>query len=1276
MESKSINIIRKARGANISRQTQRVYLCYNPADIDKIDTLITDILSHDAGIDCVVTFLKSIEDFDKTILQDELVGTQLLIVYVTNELIKDPNGLPIDYNIAKDKNIPVLPVAEDDSLLPLFTEKAGNLHGIAMNDPEYRHKFKTQLENFLASENLRALIDSKAFTAELFLSYRKIDLDDARKFMKELHDISGLQGVSIWYDHFLTAGREFDIEIKEAIERSKAFVLLVTPNITKKNVAGELNYVAKEEVPFALKKEKTIFPVEVKPRDTAAFPVIFPEIGEPILKETINNVFKHKLGDAAYIKTLGSERAYLLGMAYLRGHKIERDYDRAVNLLETATNYKDQYSLNASEQLANIYQDGLGGIIQINYDNALKWLYSAAAISEKIKGNKHILTAAIYKKIGIILCVIGHYTEALDFHKQALNIYINNYGKYHVEVGLVYSQIGKVYTKTGHTSGTSILYDALKIFQKEYGENHAYTADQYMDIGINHLENEWYRQLHDVEDMIYNLGKDYAVDKKNVDYDEEINKASEHSLNNFNKALEIYKNIYGGNNYYTAKAYNYIGKALINAGKQEKGLEELNIALEIINSIYGENHLYSVPVYENMGLLYKNAKDYEKSLVFYEKAISLRKPYFNEDNVTISPIFESIADVYLQSNNTEEALKYYIKAIEIIKNNFENDPENIVYEKKILEESVKMEKIDDAINNKWLLIFNILKFIIMLPFNIIISIPKIIVGFMKFGKILTSIKKMSKNINSTEVQLDGLGESVMENFGKNDNTTTVKTLMIKIADKYVFIGKLFNKIKDHKNAAEYFKMAVEMKRRIGFDRLNVTHDKKYMQLVINTGVLYFIAKDYENSHYFCNHALEMHNKDLKIEEGFKKTREKLKRIQKFKKEIEKNEGNVNFELYNIRIADLYNTLGELYYFDNKYTEALEFFTNATETLQLLPIEEENEDYSKEGKTEENINKYDFYKAAFVCLNTGKTLKQLKDHNNAILNINIALQSFLFSKNKDDEMLNEIISEIIDITSNINEKVDTENKIIKTEFGDNLVIIKYEKNNDIFNIELIINNEDDVCMFLLYDFAGYSCIKLKQEKKGIEYCKKALEYYNELIEMNKDYSQLEDEEYIKFLKDKIKIENIVYGKDSIEEAKTCYLIGCVYKDKNNQGLRLKYYKKGLEIRIKINGEDNIDTATQYNNVAVAYNSLGDRKKATENHEKVMAIRLKLLGENHLSTASSYVNIAYVYRDMEDYEKALEYFSKGLIVRKKLLKPDDKRIEEAENQINKISQIKRY
>jgi len=71
------NVQRHSRTADYSKQSQRVFL-YCKTDAERTE-LIDDILSHDAGMDCVVSYLNAFEENE---FRGELLETGLFVLWV------------------------------------------------------------------------------------------------------------------------------------------------------------------------------------------------------------------------------------------------------------------------------------------------------------------------------------------------------------------------------------------------------------------------------------------------------------------------------------------------------------------------------------------------------------------------------------------------------------------------------------------------------------------------------------------------------------------------------------------------------------------------------------------------------------------------------------------------------------------------------------------------------------------------------------------------------------------------------------------------------------------------------------------------------------------------------------------------------------------------------------------------------------------------------------------------------------------------------------------
>jgi tetratricopeptide (TPR) repeat protein len=888
---KSGVFFRKARGANISRQIQRVYVCFDPAGNKSVYELIDDVLSRDAGIDCVVSWAAPGAAAAEDELRAELKETQALIVWVTLELLESvrTKGLPAEFLLAKELNVPILPVAVDEGLLPEFTASVGKLHGIARNDAEYRAKLHAQLENFLASEDLMKKIDEKAFTAEVFLSYRKIDIDEAHEFMKDLHNIEGLQGVSVWYDHFLTAGREFDNEIRESIEKSDAFVLLVTPHITEKNAAGEINYVAREEAPFAVEKAKPILPVEVKPRDIAEFAVLFPNVGEPVSKAAINEAFKAKLGEAAYIKTLGDERAYSLGMAYLRGYHVEKDYERAVKLLETAANGKSGSAFLASEQLARIYEDGLGGVNSLHFDKALHWRQRAVEISRQVYGKKHPTTAAAYNNIGKVHFNVSNYKEALHYYNKSFRINEKNFGLEHISIASNFINIGEVYNKLLKPLGPTVLDDALKILQKTYGEDHPLVAATYVNIGLTMIESKFYKPLHEgVVDLVDVVGGELDA---NEDY----------SLINLNKALNIYKNIYGDYHICTATTYIYIGRAYMALKKFILSLEYFDKGIVILEKLYGMAHPLFVTVYTHIAIALSRMDRGEEALSFIEQAFAVQNKFISDYGNKIASLYWEIGELYLRLGKEAEALVYFVKDVESIKERYGEYDEN---------------KEDSDLNYIKKNIFLVNRTIKLVDHKIVHNIADKLSG--AAGAFLLLILVFAL-LPFRKITKKNAGTVIYKKYNRLDKNSISVSMLFGLRNKYIKIGDLYSKNNDYKAALPYYYKAYDDIKTIR----DIIESNDEITLYYKISLCYMMTGDFNNAEHICSNALIF--------------REYANR---------RNKEPAETDILNHK--KLSRLMGDICFETGKYADALEYYNTALKISETI-----NDDEHKEKLRQDN-----------------------------------------------------------------------------------------------------------------------------------------------------------------------------------------------------------------------------------------------------------------------------------------------------------------------------------
>jgi|GEM_PF-2950598 len=135
-----MNIVYKARGSELPKQAQRVFLSYHGRNTAERDAIISDLHSTDVGESCIVLYLENSYDIDKNELDNEISEVKVLIIWVTPELLEDAMSgkLPLEYYIAQKMKMPIIPILRYDCPFETFNNVFGEMHCISK---PYNDKF-------------------------------------------------------------------------------------------------------------------------------------------------------------------------------------------------------------------------------------------------------------------------------------------------------------------------------------------------------------------------------------------------------------------------------------------------------------------------------------------------------------------------------------------------------------------------------------------------------------------------------------------------------------------------------------------------------------------------------------------------------------------------------------------------------------------------------------------------------------------------------------------------------------------------------------------------------------------------------------------------------------------------------------------------------------------------------------------------------------------------------------------------------------------------------
>ena len=658
-----MNIKLKARDNKISSQALRVFLSLDPQNIsDRNELIISDLLSMDAGagFDCVVLYHEIPEqDIDTTLLRNELQNIAVVVLWVTEELLQMmyAGKLPEEYKLAMELQRPILPIAKYATLLSEFTRAAkAGVHGIAKDDPEYRTKLKSQLDKIFISKANVKLVQS-IFPARIFLSYRKTDIEKAREFMKIFHNIEGFEAISIWYDNFLSAGRLYDDEIFEAIDKCDVFVLFATKNIYAKNYEGKANYVVSTEYPYAKKKGKPIIAVDVGDSDRKKLSKVFRKVDIISVddRETLASVFNELLKHTELAKfnkfnmnaddlSLGYN-LFLLSTAYSFGVGVERDAKKAIELVGKATrgaadilmeNMPPDHIALANLGVATTWSEAS------QYDTALEFCQKALDACVKAWGSEHLehlISIKVYVKIGEMYNKKRNYPESLKWLNKALEALEKRDKSDREGIGCVYFYIGIAHGQRGDNQ------TAISFFQKAYetlpqngNERSICANDAYVRIGMcYHTMAIMQKMALDFQGALELLYKTYIIFEQIAatgGQGEEVMLARENIIVVRDQISALYKM--------------NIDKTVDKDNDSEALKKLLFDDLEIRKRIFGDTHFMIADSCYNIGIAYERQNDFTRAWEWYFKSYAICHDILGENDPLTEFINNALIRVFLK----------------------------------------------------------------------------------------------------------------------------------------------------------------------------------------------------------------------------------------------------------------------------------------------------------------------------------------------------------------------------------------------------------------------------------------------------------------------------------------------------------------------------------------------------------------------------------------------------------------------------------------------------
>ena len=683
----------KTRGNSNPQGKPRVYFCCHSKDFNKYFESVSDEIL--AKQNCTVWYI------DEAVVRDEdffadLKQMQLFVMPVTANLLYTENeALDIEFKFAVENHIPILPLMQEVGLEEPFNQKCEDLQFLNKYDADitaisYDEKLQKYLESILIGDELAEKIRA-AFDAYVFLSYRKKDRRYAQELMRLIHKNEFCRDIAIWYDEFLVPGENFNSSIKEAIKKSKLFVLAVTPNLI-----NESNYIMTAEYPMAKQERKPILPAELVPTDRKQLSEKYTgipnptnahnesEFSEALLESIINIGIKESNNSP--------EHNFFIGLAYLSGIDVEVDFERAVRLITSAS---ASGLIEATEKLYDIYINGIG--VKTDYKKVLEIAQQLVEYYNKRYGEEHEKSLESTYKLACALLFFNEYQKSMELYEKVYTLGCKILCESHPLIYNSISQLLPIYDKLKEFSrkaeaeekkylleqkifGGENLYSINKIvdsyikinniskaskwfdcayelsFKKEYENSESFIFELFImannanELGAHHKAKVLFErvlsQLHDEEELSL-----YAKEGLAFTYDDLGEYANALSL--YKKINEEFYNIYGRDD---QKIFMYMAHTYFKMGNYYKASVFTEKAYTLVKAQLGEDSNFALFLLNDLALIFGAIGDYHKYSEIKKTVYERSCKKLNIDNFGIT---DSQSEINLAFNKTDDFCKEF-----------------------------------------------------------------------------------------------------------------------------------------------------------------------------------------------------------------------------------------------------------------------------------------------------------------------------------------------------------------------------------------------------------------------------------------------------------------------------------------------------------------------------------------------------------------------------------------------------------------------------------------
>ena len=277
--------------------------------------------------------------------------------------------------------------------------------------------------------------------------------------------------------------------------------------------------------------------------------------------------------------------------------------------------------------VSDVYK-ALGDLVQ-----AAEWGQKAVQAA-KDGGAPETEVATYLNNIALVLKSQGQLEEALEMHRQALDIRKRALGEDHPDTAGSVNNIASVFGEQGRfDEALEVHQQALDIRKRALGEGHPDVAQS-----LNNIASVWNMQ-----------GR------------------LDEAFHNFRQAVDIWKRALGDDHPQVASGLNNIASVLSDQGRLDEALQNFQQALAITKRALGEDHPDVATDLNNIASVLKSQGRLDEALVMFQQALDIRKRALGEDHPDVAGSLNNIAVVLSDQGRFDEALPNFRQAIDISK---------------------------------------------------------------------------------------------------------------------------------------------------------------------------------------------------------------------------------------------------------------------------------------------------------------------------------------------------------------------------------------------------------------------------------------------------------------------------------------------------------------------------------------------------------------------------------------------------------------------------------